>query len=103
MSRPDFENIDLWLFEYAEGNLSPEQIEQLKMFLFLHPELDVELDAWKAAKVSPVNTDYPHTEALIKEPSYVGLKLSAALTVLIVLFLFLLPNTIDEAGIKFAA
>lgn len=103
MSRPDFENIDLWLFEYAEGNLSPEQIEQLKMFLFLHPELDVELDAWKAAKVSPVTTDYPHTEALIKEPSYVGLKLSAALTVLIVLFLFLLPNTIDEAGIKFAA
>lgn len=103
MSRPDFENIDLWLFEYAEGNLSPEQIEQLKMFLFLHPELDVELDAWKAAKVSPVTTDYPHTEALIKEPYYVGLKLSAALTVLIVLFLFLLPNTIDEAGIKFAA
>ncbi len=102
MSRPDFENIDLWLFEYAEGNLNPEQVEQLKMFVFLHPELDVELDAWKSAKVSPESFDYPRTETLLKEPSYVGLKLSAALTLLIVLILFLLPNTIDGTGIQLA-
>lgn len=56
MSNPSFENIDRWLFEYAEGNLSPAQIEQLDQFLFLNPDLALEKEAWDAAKVSPTPT-----------------------------------------------
>ena len=47
MSKPSFSNIDLWLFELAEGNLSPEQVKQLEMFLLQYPELDVERDVWE--------------------------------------------------------
>lgn len=52
MSSLSFENIDRWLFEYTEGNLSPEQVDQLEHFLSLHPELQLELDAWKSSKIS---------------------------------------------------
>lgn len=56
MSSPSFENIDRWLFEYAEGNLSPAQIEQLDQFLFLNPDLAIEKDAWDSAKVSKTHS-----------------------------------------------
>ena len=49
MSNPSFSNIDLWLFELAEGNLTPAQIEQLEAFLMNNPELDVERDMWEMA------------------------------------------------------
>lgn len=53
MSSLSFENIDRWLFEYAEGNLSPEQVGQLEHFISMHPELQLDLDAWKSAKITP--------------------------------------------------
>ena len=52
MSNLSFENIDRWLFEYTEGNLSPEQVEQLEHFLSMHPEFQLDLDAWKSSKIS---------------------------------------------------
>lgn len=60
MSNPSFSNIDLWLFELAEGNLSPEQVKQLEMFLLNHPELDVERDVWEMAKVDKQPVAYPN-------------------------------------------
>jgi len=51
MSNLSFENIDRWLFEYTEGNLSSAQVEQLENFLFLHPDLNIDLESWKGAKV----------------------------------------------------
>ncbi|MFT5778295.1 MAG: hypothetical protein ACI837_001251 [Crocinitomicaceae bacterium] len=64
MSNPSFSNIDLWLFELAEGNLSPTQAEQLELFLLQHPELDVERDMWEAAKVENVAMVYPGAASL---------------------------------------
>ncbi len=52
MSNPSFSNIDLWLFELNEGNLSSTQIEQLQAFLLQHPELDVDKDVWQNARLS---------------------------------------------------
>ncbi len=92
MSRPNFENIDLWLFEYAEGNLTPDQVEQLKLFVFLHPELELEMDAWEGAKVTATKLEYPATAKLIKKPSHTGLSLTAGLTALIVIILLLIPD-----------
>ena len=51
MSNPSFSNIDLWLFELMEGNLSAKQIEQLELFLLQHPEFDVDRDVWEMAKM----------------------------------------------------
>lgn len=72
MSKPSFSNIDLWLFELAEGNLSPQQIEQLELFLLNHPELDVERDVWEMAKVDKQEVVYPHTADLQKKRRPVG-------------------------------
>lgn len=52
MSNPSFSNIDLWLFELEEGNLSPNQIEQLEIFLLQNPEFDVDKDVWEMARVN---------------------------------------------------
>jgi len=68
MSKPSFSNIDLWLFELAEGNLNPQQVEELRIFLLQHPELDVEKDVWEMAKVQPVaDNAFPNTASLEKK------------------------------------
>lgn len=64
MSNPSFSNIDMWLFELTEGNLSPEQVEQLEQFLLNHPELDVERDVWSMAKVEKQAIPYPNVADL---------------------------------------
>ncbi len=67
MSNPSFSNIDRWLFELMEGNLSPEQKAQLEAFLFMHPELDVELNAWEMAKVDSDSIhEFPDKQKLRK-------------------------------------
>lgn len=72
MSKPSFSNIDLWLFELAEGNLSPQQVEQLELFLLNNPELDVERDVWEMAKVDKQEVVYPHVADLQKKRRPVG-------------------------------
>lgn len=51
MSKPSIENIDRWLFDYQEGNLSASQVADLEHFMLNHPDLDVDVDAWKSAEV----------------------------------------------------
>ncbi len=52
MSKPSFENIDRWFFEYTEGNLSPDQIKEFDAFLESYPSLKEELEIWSDAKIS---------------------------------------------------
>lgn len=88
MSKPSFTNIDLWLFELAEGNLNPQQIEELRIFLLQHPELDVEKDVWEMAKVQPIaDQAFPNVSSLEKkEPKriYYALGSVAAMLLLFV-------------------
>jgi len=67
MSNPSFSNIDLWLFELAEGNLTPAQVEQLELFLLQHPELDVDRDVWEMATVGASAVVYEDQESLKKK------------------------------------
>jgi type IX secretion system PorP/SprF family membrane protein len=68
MSKPSFSNIELWLFELSEGNLNPQQVEELRIFLLKHPELDVEKDVWEMARIQPVaQSAFPNTAALEKK------------------------------------
>lgn len=66
MSNPSFSNIDRWLFELMEGNLSEEQVAQLETFLIQHPELDVDRDMWELSKVDNVEVAYPHADKIIR-------------------------------------
>lgn len=59
MSNPSFENIDQWLFEYMEGNLSPNQVTQLETFILNNPEFDPDMDAWQLAKVDATPVVFP--------------------------------------------
>ncbi|MEJ6582741.1 MAG: type IX secretion system membrane protein PorP/SprF [Crocinitomicaceae bacterium] len=66
MSNPSFSNIDLWLFELNEGNLTPTQVEQLKLFLLQHPELDVDKDVWENARIQSNEYIYTKKSGLIR-------------------------------------
>jgi type IX secretion system PorP/SprF family membrane protein len=69
MSNPSFSNIDRWLFELMEGNLSPEQEAQLEAFLLQHPELDVDKDMWQLAHIETEELIFPQQEKLLKKRS----------------------------------
>lgn len=99
MSKPSFSNIDLWLFELSEGNLSPSQVEQLKMFLLMHPELDVDKDVWDSARLEKTEYVYTKKENLKREyPIYWLLDATSAAAVIagIVIFGFLSNDTISD-------
>ncbi|MCH1479142.1 MAG: hypothetical protein L7U23_03515, partial [Crocinitomicaceae bacterium] len=66
MTSPNFENIDLWLFDYTEGNLSVYQKELLEQYILNHPELEIDLDMWNMSKVS-ISTDFVDTLELKKK------------------------------------
>jgi type IX secretion system PorP/SprF family membrane protein len=79
MSNPSFSNIDRWLFELMEGNLSAEQEQQLEAFLLQHPELDVDRDMWEMATVQKEEVVYPHQDRIIRRKP-VGLFMLAGFT-----------------------
>lgn len=70
MSNLSFENIDQWLFEFTEGNLSPAQESQLMDFISMHPELMEELKLWQHAKVSASKTPELNIQTLTKEKPF---------------------------------
>jgi type IX secretion system PorP/SprF family membrane protein len=79
MSNPSFSNIDRWLFELMEGNLSAEQEQQLEAFLLQHPELDVDRDMWEMATVQKEEVVYPHQDRIVRRKP-VGLFMLAGFT-----------------------
>jgi hypothetical protein len=63
---PNRENIDRWLFDWTEGNLSPSQEIQLEEFLIENPDLSIDADAWDAATVSSIPFAYENQASLKK-------------------------------------
>jgi hypothetical protein len=63
---PNRENIDRWLFDWTEGNLSPSQEMQLEEFLVENPDLSIDADAWDAATVSSIPFAYENQASLKK-------------------------------------
>ena len=56
MISPNFDNIDRWLFDYVEGNLSSEQESLLENYILNHPELEVDLDMWRMSNIKMSNS-----------------------------------------------
>jgi hypothetical protein len=81
--QPTHENIDRWLFDYTEGNLSAEQELQLEQFLMNHPDLEMDLDAWEVSKVDVAPIPFNNKSDLYKKRSY---KPTFALLGLLLLF-----------------
>jgi hypothetical protein len=81
--QPTHENIDRWLFDYTEGNLSAEQEQQLELFLMNHPDLELDMDAWEMSKVDVAPMVFERKELLYKKRSY-----KPALVLLSLLILF---------------
>ena len=52
MNSPTHENIDQWLFDLIEGNLSESQEQELRIFLLLNPEYEADLEAWEKSRVT---------------------------------------------------
>ena len=44
MNRINFNNYEVWLLDYAEGNLSAEDTAELLLFMEQHPELQIDID-----------------------------------------------------------
>lgn len=86
MSKLSFENIDRWLFEWGEGNLSPKQIEELQAFLDSHPELAADVDSWNDASVTPENVSFPNVSSLEKDrkiaPFWMGVSAASLIFIL---------------------
>ena len=51
MISPSYSNIDRWLFDYFEGNLSASQVQALELFILENPELEIDLEAWEAIRI----------------------------------------------------
>lgn len=66
MSTIDPKHIDEWLFNYFEGNLSPQESEALTRFLNANPALKADYDAWKASYVAEAAMVYPNAVELLQ-------------------------------------
>jgi hypothetical protein len=62
MISPNRENIDRWLFDYTEGNLSEDQVTILENYLLNNPDIEVDLDAWEDSKLVVENVSLPNKE-----------------------------------------
>jgi len=87
MTSPNFDNIDLWLFDYTEGNLSTYQKELLEQYILNHPELEVDLDMWNMSKAT-MSSDFVENIELKKKKtsrfSYYAISFTGALIILLI-------------------
>jgi hypothetical protein len=93
MSKPSFENIDRWFFEYTEGNLSPAQVEQLESFISVHPELQGELDVWSDAHVSPDENDFSAASLIKATPFYANTRVLAIMIISLLIGSYMIYDT----------
>lgn len=102
MSSPSFENIDRWFFEYIEGNLSSDQIEEFHDFITRYPELQEELEEWEATKINPIHSNFSSNHLTRSTPLSTYLLIGTGISTVIVSAFFILSyfNTISPHYFK---
>ena len=88
MKFPTRENIDRWMFDYTEGNLSLEQETLLENYILNNPDLEVDLDAWQMASVSTEELIYTEKEKSYKKRRLLPYFIGAFSTLLVISMLF---------------
>ncbi len=59
---------DMLLFDYVEGNLSPEEAAEVERMMAESPAIRQEVEAWRQAKMpAPPPVEYPYVQSLKKE------------------------------------
>lgn len=96
--QPTHENIDRWLFDYTEGNLSADQEQQLECFLMDHPELELDMDAWEMAKVDVTPIIFNNKTALYRKRSYKPALALFSVLLLVVSGLMFFQNAKNESA-----
>jgi hypothetical protein len=62
-------NYEIWLIDYLDGNLDPDQIVLLENFLKMNPDIDQEKTLFKEIYAVPELKIYPYKNSLIKNSS----------------------------------
>ena len=83
MILPNRENIDRWLFDYTEGNLSVDQENLLENFILNNPDIEVDLDAWQDAKLVPEEIKLSDSEKFKRKRRFAPVYLSSLLLALV--------------------
>ena len=82
---PNRENIDRWLFDYTEGNLSSEQETLLENYILNNPDLEVDLESWQDAKVQPAAFEYKNQDELKKRRKVLPFYIIGLIIILVLL------------------
>jgi hypothetical protein len=83
--KPTPDNIDQWLFDALEGNLSPEQEQMLEEFIAQNPEFELEQDAWSQTNYSAAPITFEPKSALYRKRQFSYKHFAAAAIVLLLL------------------
>jgi hypothetical protein len=82
--KPTLENIDQWLFDALEGNLSPAQEQALEDFIAQYPELELEQQAWSKTNYAASELTFEPKAVLYRKKKF-GYKPYAAAAILLLL------------------
>jgi hypothetical protein len=82
--KPTLENIDHWLFDALEGNLSPTQEQALEDFIAQNPELELEQQAWLKTNYAASELTFEPKAVLYRKKKF-GYKPYAAAAILLLL------------------
>lgn len=84
--KPTLDNLDQWLFDSVEGNLSQEQQELLDQFFAQNPELSLEQDAWEQTSYTAAPITFEPKAALYHKRKFSQNYYYAAAALLVLLF-----------------
>lgn len=65
------ENFDMYCMLYADGELSPAELQELQAFLAANPHLEPEWNRWQQLKLSAPSIPFPHPDQLMQPGSAV--------------------------------
>lgn len=90
---PNRENIDRWLFDYTEGNLSADQETILENYILQNPDLEVDLDAWNESKLVSEEFSIPNKDNYKKRRRYAPFYFSSIALLLIIGIFFIFNSS----------
>lgn len=66
------ENIDQWMFQNVEGELTPEQAEQLSTFIITNSQFENDFDEWNNAHFKDIQIEeYKNVDSILKKKRFV--------------------------------
>ncbi len=83
MISPNRENIDRWLFDYTEGNLSADQESILENYILNNPEIEIDLEAWENSKIASEEFSLPNKEKIKRKRRVTPILFASTLLLLI--------------------